>query len=91
MPYNPKLDWNYDDPVTETDINRWEKGIDDAHKLLEQHTVAISALQIDVKTIKDAVFNNFTANVFFENFSTLNDITLTDGWYDEANKRLVIL
>ncbi|WP_275052199.1 hypothetical protein [Brevibacillus laterosporus] len=27
MSYNPKLDWNYDDPVTETDINRWEKGI----------------------------------------------------------------
>ncbi|MCR8985709.1 hypothetical protein NW801_11740 [Brevibacillus laterosporus] len=90
MPYNPKLDWNYDDPVTETDINRWEKGIDDAHKLLEQNTVAISALQIDVKTIKDAVFNNFTDNVFFENFATLNDITLTDGWYDEANKRLVV-
>ncbi|MED1913327.1 hypothetical protein P4V40_22055 [Brevibacillus laterosporus] len=61
------------------------------YKLLEQHTVAISALQIDVKTIKDAVFNNFTDNVFFENFAALDDITLTEGWYDEANKRLVVL
>ncbi|MCR8939857.1 hypothetical protein O0555_21385 [Brevibacillus laterosporus] len=91
MAYDARLDWEFEDDITEGDVNRWEKGIDDAHKLLEKHTVAISALQIDVKTIKDAVFNNFTDNVFFENFATLNDITLTEGWYDEANKRLVVL
>ncbi|ERM19937.1 hypothetical protein [Brevibacillus laterosporus] len=91
MSYNARLDWEFEDDITEGDVNRWEKGIDDAHKLLEQHTVAISALQIDVNTIKDAVFNNFTDNVFFENFATLDDITLTEGWYDEANKRLVDL
>ncbi|ATO51043.1 hypothetical protein P4V86_15205 [Brevibacillus laterosporus] len=91
MSFNARLDWEFEDDITEGDVNRWEKGIDDAHKLLEQHTVAISALQIDVKTIKDAVFNNFTDNVFFENFATLDDITLTEGWYDEANKRLVVL
>ncbi|WPS88850.1 hypothetical protein SMD22_07835 [Brevibacillus halotolerans] len=91
MSYNARLDWEFEDDITEGDVNRWEKGIDDAHKLLEQHTVVISALQIDVKTIKDAVFNNFTDNVFFENFATLDDITLTEGWYDEANKRLVVL
>ncbi|MGG1444997.1 hypothetical protein ABE354_23690 [Brevibacillus laterosporus] len=91
MSYSARLDWEFEDDITEGDVNRWEKGIDDAHKLLEQHTVAISALQIDVKTIKDAVFNNFTDNVFFENFATLDDITLTEGWYDEANKRLVVL
>ncbi|OAJ75179.1 hypothetical protein AYJ08_06080 [Brevibacillus sp. SKDU10] len=90
MSYNARLDWEFEDDITEGDVNRWEKGIADAHKILEQHTVAISALQIDVKTIKDAVFNNFTDNVFFENFATLDDITLTEGWYDEANKRLVV-
>lgn len=90
MPYQAKLDWQGDDPVMETDINRWEKGIDDAHKLLDQHSAAIAALQIEVQTVKDALFNNFTGNVFFENFVTLHDVTLTEGWYDETNKRLVV-
>ncbi|WP_232695469.1 hypothetical protein [Brevibacillus daliensis] len=90
MPYQAKLDWTPDSPVTETDINRWEKGIDDAHKLLELHAIDISRLLIDLKTVKDAVFNNFTDNVFFEDFHTLDDVLLVEGWYDEENKRVVV-
>ncbi|HZG81498.1 MAG TPA: hypothetical protein VEZ13_12085 [Brevibacillus sp.] len=30
MSYNPKLDWQPDDDITEDDVNRWEKGIADA-------------------------------------------------------------
>ncbi|QIC06097.1 hypothetical protein GOP56_11025 [Brevibacillus sp. 7WMA2] len=90
MSYDVRLDWKFEDDITENDVNRWEKGIADAHKLLEQHTVAIAALQIEVQTVKDALFNNFTGNVFFENFVTLNDVILTEGWYDETNKRLVV-
>lgn len=32
MGYNPKLNWKADDPVTEHDLTRIERGIDDAHK-----------------------------------------------------------
>lgn len=90
MAFDPKLDWKPKTPVPETDIIRWERGIYEAHLLLEQHAAIISSLQTENKAIKDALFNNFTDNVFFENFVNLNDITVTRGWYDEVNKKLVV-
>ncbi|MED0672113.1 hypothetical protein P4S95_18205 [Aneurinibacillus aneurinilyticus] len=90
MPYEPKLNWKDNDDVTETHIIRWERGIYDAHLLLSQYGAAISALQIDVKSIKDALFNNFTDNIFTENLDTLTDVLVISGWYDEVNKRLVV-
>ncbi|NME99990.1 hypothetical protein [Aneurinibacillus aneurinilyticus] len=90
MAYNPKLDWKYNDDVTESDANRWERGIYDAHLMLSEHAAAIAALQIDVKSVKDALFNNFTDNIFTENLDTLNDVLVISGWYDEVNKRLVV-
>lgn len=90
MAFEPKLDWAPKTPVTETEIIRWEKGIYDAHVLLSLHTVAIASLQIDVKAVKDALFNNFTDNVFTENLDTLTDVQVISGWYDEGNKRLVV-
>ncbi|WP_368653777.1 hypothetical protein AB4Y30_01575 [Ornithinibacillus sp. 4-3] len=32
-----KKEWSFDDTPTEEDANRWEKGIDDAHQLVEEH------------------------------------------------------
>ncbi|WP_232696188.1 hypothetical protein [Brevibacillus daliensis] len=90
MAYNAKLDWEFDDDITEHDVNRWEKGIDDTSRLVTLHDAAIQTLQIDVKTMKDALFNNLNNNIFSGNFSTLNDVVLTDGWYDETGKRLVV-
>lgn len=90
MSYDAKLDWIYDTPVMETDINRWEQGILDAHLLLDSHQASLSNLEIEIKAVKDALFNNFTDNVFFENFAHLNDVIVTRGWYDEANKKLVV-
>lgn len=37
MTYEKKTDWQFDDVVTEKDANRWEKGIDDAHKHIDDH------------------------------------------------------
>lgn len=90
MAFEPKFDWTPKTPVTETEIIRWEKGIYDAHVLLSLHTAAIASLQIDVKAVKDALFNNFTDNVFTENLDTLTDVQVISGWYDEVNKRLVV-
>ncbi|MEK3788738.1 pyocin knob domain-containing protein [Paenibacillus sp. FSL K6-1230] len=35
MPYNGKTDWQYDDTVTETDLNRIEQGIEDAYTAID--------------------------------------------------------
>lgn len=35
MAYNPKTDWEYNDVPTETDANRWEQGILDAHNMID--------------------------------------------------------
>ncbi|GED14896.1 MULTISPECIES: hypothetical protein [Aneurinibacillus] len=90
MPFVPKFDWTFDTDVTEYDILRWEHGIYDAHLMLSEHAAAIAALQIDVKSVKDALFNNFTDNIFTENLDTLTDVQVISGWYDEVNKRLVV-
>ncbi|ASF28497.1 MULTISPECIES: terminase [Bacillus amyloliquefaciens group] len=37
MAYEEKTDWLPDDPINEDDVNRWEKGIKDAHKDLAAH------------------------------------------------------
>ncbi len=37
MAYDAKTDWLPDDPINEDDVNRWEKGIQDAHKDLAVH------------------------------------------------------
>lgn len=35
--YVEKLDWEFDDDVTEDHLNRWEKGIKDAHDKVATH------------------------------------------------------
>ncbi|MCX2734875.1 hypothetical protein CHR37_02090 [Bacillus velezensis] len=37
MAYEEKTDWLSDDPINEDDVNRWEKGIKDAHTDLAAH------------------------------------------------------
>ncbi|MDQ8055073.1 pyocin knob domain-containing protein [Bacillus velezensis] len=37
MAYEEKTDWLPDDPINEDDVNRWEKGIKDAHTDLASH------------------------------------------------------
>ncbi|PJY98997.1 hypothetical protein CPT06_20710 [Bacillus vallismortis] len=37
MAYEEKTDWLPDDPINEDDVNRWEKGIKDAHTDLTAH------------------------------------------------------
>ncbi|TYS25028.1 terminase [Bacillus subtilis] len=37
MAYEEKTDWLPDDPINEDDVNRWEKGIKDAHTVLVAH------------------------------------------------------
>lgn len=37
MAYNAKTNWKYNDPVTEDDFNRIEKGIEDAHDLVGEN------------------------------------------------------
>ncbi|UTX16458.1 pyocin knob domain-containing protein [Bacillus velezensis] len=37
MAYEEKTDWLPDDPINEDDVNRWEKGIKDAHADLASH------------------------------------------------------
>ncbi|MBY0032503.1 MULTISPECIES: pyocin knob domain-containing protein [Bacillus] len=37
MAYEEKTDWLPDDPINEDDVNRWEKGIKDAHTDLAAH------------------------------------------------------
>ncbi|WP_019123715.1 hypothetical protein [Brevibacillus massiliensis] len=90
MSYNPKLDWKTDDDVTESDFNRIEQGIADAHVLLEQFSVDIANLKNRVQLIESTFPDSFTHNLFTEELLTLDSIILTHGYYNEAQTRLEV-
>ncbi|GED55803.1 hypothetical protein EDM54_24390 [Brevibacillus borstelensis] len=90
MPYQAKTDWNYNDPVTEHDINRWEKGIVDAHISIEQLSVDVSNLRIRMTTLESILPENFLYNKFDDDLSTVNSIRVIRGYYNEAASRLEV-
>lgn len=50
----------------------------------------ISKMNLRLVNLEQSFFNNFTANHFTEDISTLNDVVVTRGVYDSVNKRLVV-
>ncbi|MGG3801803.1 hypothetical protein [Metabacillus fastidiosus] len=90
MSYQAKTDWKPDDPVTEHDINRWEKGIRDANLLATENRTLLYGMNIRLTTLENSFANNFVNNQFVEDLTTLNDVIVTRGVYDAANGRLVI-
>ncbi|MEH6940767.1 hypothetical protein [Bacillus sp. JJ722] len=90
MPYQAKLDWTPDDPVTEHDINRWEKGILNNSLLSTENRVLSNSMNIRLTALENSFANNFPNNQFVEDLVTLNDVIVTRGIYDAANGRLVI-
>lgn len=82
MSFNAKLNWKYGDTPTENDANRWEKGILD-------NSVALTNVITRLQIVEDALFSNIAHNKFEVNFSDLDGLTVTRGWYDQTNQRLV--
>lgn len=80
--YQAKLDWKYRDTPTEKDANRWEGGI-------LNNSLNITNLLTRVQILEDALFMNIAHNKFEEDLATLNDVTVTKGWFDQTNQRLV--
>lgn len=50
----------------------------------------ISKMNLRLSNLEQSFFNNFTANHFTEDLTTLNDVLVTRGVYDSVNKRLVV-
>ncbi|QOS98100.1 hypothetical protein JNUCC42_16430 [Brevibacterium sp. JNUCC-42] len=84
MEYPFKTDWKHNETVKEGDMNRIESALKDAYRRINQSELEINAL-------KDSLLNDFKNNIFFVNFQDLSKIKVSSGWYDEANKRLVVL
>lgn len=90
MPYQAKLDWKYDDTPTESDVNRWEKGIRDANTAADDYGWRIASLETRIQTLEDAVLNDFRNNLFKVSFNNPVGVKIKRGWFDPANARLVI-
>lgn len=88
--YDPKLDWKYEDDVTEQDINRWEQGIADAHAQIAQLSVDVSNLRIRMTTLESILPENFLYNKFDDDLSTVNSIRVIRGYYNESASRLEV-
>jgi hypothetical protein len=80
--YNAKLNWKYGDTPTENDANRWEAGI-------LNNDLQITNLITRVQILEDALFSDIAHNKFEEDLSTVDDVIVTKGWYDQTNQRLV--
>ncbi|MGN7470509.1 hypothetical protein [Brevibacillus sp. SAFN-007a] len=88
--YDPKLDWKYDDDVTEQDINRWENGINNAHVQLAQLQADVSNLKTRVNTLEATLPDNFTLNNFNDDLASIDSIKVIRGYYNEAQSRLEV-
>lgn len=82
MSYEAKTNWKYGDTPTENDANRWESGI-------LNNDLRIINLITRVQVVEDALFTNIAHNKFEEDLATINDVTVTKGWFDTTNQRLV--
>jgi len=90
VPFQAKLDWKYEDTPTEDDANRWEQGISEAVTAVEDHGPRLASLETRVKTLEDAVLNDFKNNRFTVSFANPAGVKIQRGWFDPANARLMI-
>jgi hypothetical protein len=88
--YQAKTDWQYDTPVTEQDINRWEQGIADAHLQIAQLSTDVSNLKTRMNTMESILPENFLYNKFDDDLSTPSSIKIIRGYYNETQSRLEV-
>lgn len=81
MSYTAKLNWKYNDTPTENDANRWEKGI-------LNNYLSIVNLTTRVQKVEDALFSDIAHNKFEEDLATVDDVTVTKGWFNQLYQRL---
>jgi hypothetical protein len=74
-----------------------QSALDNLNNTVNQHLNDYAKLQlnfidlaVETETLKGAILNGVTANIFVETFQTLDDITLTHGVYDAENKRILL-
>lgn len=77
-------------PISARNLNNMEDGIEFNNTQTRTNKTDITSLAIEVAILKEASLNNMTNNVFFENFSTLDNIEVLNGIYAEAAKRLYV-
>jgi hypothetical protein len=101
LSYQAKTDWQYNDPVTEMDINRWEQGIKDAHDLLanvsdqtieqlKDTRLNLLALGIAVQNLQGAILHGITAYFGVETFKTLDKVELIHGQHDPVDQKVYL-
>jgi hypothetical protein len=76
--------------VSREEFNAFVLTLDTVKQLAEKNEQDISQMKLRLTNIEQSFFNNFTANHFTEDLTTLNDVVVTRGVYDSVNKRLVI-
>ena len=69
-------------------MNHMEDGIYSAHDEMIELEILIQNLQTRVDTLEGNLINNMPNNIFYEDFSTLDDINLVDGVYDIKEKKI---
>ena len=71
-------------------MNHIEEGIYLAHTELEEACIKIDGLETKVTTLEQNIINGMTANNFIEDLSSLNDVLITDGIYNQSTTKLYL-
>ena len=90
MSFNAKTDWRPDDDIMESDVNRWEIGIKDAHTAIDSMQPTVANLQTRVTSLEASLANDMRDNQFAFDFSSTTGLSIDAGWVNEQNGWLVI-
>lgn len=76
--------------VSREELNRIKLQLDATIVKVDKNVEDISKMGLRLSNLEQSYLNNFTANHFTEDLTTLNDVKVTRGVYDSVNRRLVI-
>lgn len=80
MSYKAKTDWQYDDVVTENDMNRIEGGIQENKQGLAAHLADYTQFKTSTESDLTSINNNIASLVKIKNNITI----LATGWVDDT-------
>lgn len=83
-----KINANFD--LMEASIGQFQAEMTSLHMRVSRDQANLLGLAIEMETLKGAILNNVSANMYVETFDNLDDVHLESGVFDSVKRKLVL-